>query len=277
MNNMFLSMQGGGPEGDRIAGAMAGFHAELGRFSGYSGASIGAVNAAIGSFHVDDKQALDLYVKYLQRNRMLDPTFGSLMKLQLLEWSKIEELSEKIFGKNTRLKDSVSDICIVVSSLDNKCPMYLSNKTHPNVRVAEALKASCAIHPRVTGAQTIPSLGSKISPDIRRFIDGGWTDNTADAVFDDLGIRIAITLEPEPLERVRSVSQGGLPFDDDVAAFKCSLFASSQLKSKRKDGFELQLKRGEGWNFNKTEKAVRSSWSFGFNAAKKFSKGIKDE
>lgn len=261
----FLTIQGGGPEGDRLAGAMAGAHHALGkRFNYYAGTSIGAVNAACGAFHIDDGRVQDLYQIYLQHNRMLDPSANAFAKLQLLQWDRLKEMCERVFGKNARFGDAISGLIVCVTSLDTKSPMYLSKGETPNVLISEGLRASCAVHPRITGAQEIKSLGTSLSPDRRLFIDGGWTDNTCDAVFDSRGARIALRLESEKPERVRNVFQGGLPFEEDVATLKCALYSSSQPKTKRSDGIDIILPRGLGWDFSKSDEEIRTSWRIGF-------------
>jgi predicted acylesterase/phospholipase RssA len=264
----FLTQQGGGPEGDRLAGAMKGAHVAIGgRFTGYAGASIGGINSACGAFHIPDSVVEDLYLTYLQKNRFLDAGLSAFAKLSLLDWRRIEELSNRTFGKNARMGDAVSDLIICATSLDGKKPFYFSKRSTPKCLVREVLRVTCAIHPRITGAYPVPSLGTEISPDIRRFVDGGWTNNTCDDQFDERGARIAILLEPEEPERVRSVLNGGGIFDEDIATFKCSLYAASQPKTKRKGGVDIILKRGAGWDFSKSEKQIKDSYRYGFETA----------
>jgi predicted acylesterase/phospholipase RssA len=267
-DDYFLTQQGGGPEGDRIAGAMKGAHVAIGgRFTGYAGSSIGAINSACGAFHIPDSTVKELYSIYLQKNRFLDPSLSAFAKLSLLDWRRIEELCNKTFGKNARIGDAVSDLIICATSLDTKSPFYFSKRSTPKCYLREVLRVACAIHPRITGAYPVPSLGTELNPDIRRFVDGGWTDNTCDAVFDDRGARIAIRLKHEESERVRSVLNGGGIFDEDIATFKCSLYASSQPKTKRIGGVDIILKRGAGWDFSKTEQQIHDSYQYGFETA----------
>lgn len=265
-----LSLQGGGPEGDRIAGAALAFVAFCARhgivIAGVSGSSVGAIVAVLVAFGFSAQRILELLVHYLAHNRMLDPGGKALARFRLLEWSRIPELVEKELGVGAKLGQAKIPLVICVSNLDTGEPLYLTSWTHPDVLVSEALRAASAVHPRITGAHTIPSLGTKLSPDVRRFIDSGWTDNTVDGVFDDDCPRVAIRLNNDAT-RVRSVWQGGGLFDDDLAAFRCALNAASRPKTRRRDGLDVVLARGAGWDFSKDPKVVRESWAEGGQAA----------
>jgi predicted acylesterase/phospholipase RssA len=268
----FLACAGGGPEGDRMAGAMAALHQlrvmlSGGRdFDGYSGASIGACLAALMAAGIPVDKILDYFVEYLQKNRMLDFSPKAWRKLQLLAWDKIRELSQKALGSKARMGDFGVDLVICVSDLDTSEPIYISSMEHPRVFVHEVLPVSCAVHPRFTGAHAIPSMGTQMSPSRKRGIDGGWTDNTVDGVWDARGPRAAVRLNNAHLDRVRSLEQGGGLIDDDIATFKCALYAASLPKTKRSDGYDILLERGAGWDFSKSEKQVRDSWKYGFDA-----------
>lgn len=265
-----LALQGGGPEGDRIAGAALAFVAFCARHgitvAGVSGSSVGAIVAVLIAFGFSAERILGLLVHYLQHNRMLDPSAKAAARFRLLDWSRIPDLVEKEIGPRATLGQARIPLVICVSSLDTGEPLYLTSWTHPNVLVSEALRAASAVHPRITGAHTIPSLGTKMSPDIRRFVDSGWSDNTVDGVFDDDCARVAIRLNNDAT-RVRSVWQGGGLLDDDLAAFRCALNAASRPKTRRRDGLDIVLARGAGWDFSKTPEQVRQSWADGGQAA----------
>ena len=105
--DMYCTLCGGGPEGDRIAGALAGLHDVLKkRFKGYAGTSIGGIIATLAAFGISDDQIRRLFCAYLQDNFILDPHWSSLAKLQLLNWERISELSEKTLGKNAKMGDA---------------------------------------------------------------------------------------------------------------------------------------------------------------------------
>lgn len=261
-----LALQGGGPEGDRIAGAAMSALSFFKRYGielvGVSGSSVGAIIAVLIAFGFTAERILELLVRYLQHNRMLDPRIRAVMRMRLLDWSRIPELVDKELGPHATLGQAKIPVVVNVSDLDAGQPMYISSMLHPNVLVRELLRAAGAVHPRITGAHTIPSLGTKMSPDIRRLLDSGWTDNTVDGVWDDEAPRVAIRLNDESV-RVRSVWSGGGLFDDDIAAFRCALNAASRPKTRRRDGLDIVLARGAGWDFSKTPEQVRESWSEG--------------
>ena len=264
-----ICTQGGGPEGDRLAGASARARdilVALGVDPVFAGASIGAIVAVLLAAGFTTAEILTLLLKYLQRNRMLDFTPKAVLALRLLEWERIGELVRTHLGPTACLGDLTHRVIVCVSDLDSGQPHYVDSEADPQVRIDELLRASCAVHPRITGAHTIPSLGSALSPDIKRKVDGGWTDNTVDGVHDQRAPRIAVRLEDEPT-RVRSVWQGGGLLDDDIATFKCALNTASRPKSKRADGLDIVLPRGRGWDFSKTPAQVRESWGVGVAAA----------
>ncbi len=266
-----LSLQGGGPEGDRIIAAAMAVVAFCHRYGielvGVSGSSVGAIGAALIARGFTAPRVLELLIHYLQHNRLLDPlTPKALLALRLLEWGKIPELVDREMGAGATMGQSKIPLVVNVSDLDSGQPLYLSSWEHPQVLLRELLPTAGSVHPRISGARTIPSLGTKLSPDIRRLVDSGWTDNTVDGVWDDQCPRVAIRLE-EGSTRVRSVWQGGGLFDDDLACFRCALNAASRPKTKRSDGVDIVLQRGAGWDFSKTPQQVRDSWAYGSQAA----------
>lgn len=263
---MALAIQGGGPEGDRIAGAalaVVTFLASVGiRLAGVSGSSVGAIIAVLIAFGFTPQQVLVLLMKYLQKNRMLDPTPKALLALRLLDWERIPELCDKEIGPGVRMGQAKIPLCICVSNLDAGQPLYVSSWEHPQALIAEVLRPATSPIPKLSGVHTIPSLGTSMSPDVRRMLDSGWSDNTVDGVWDGRCPRVAVRLEAGTT-RVRSMYQGGGLIDDEIAAFNCALNAASRPKTSRDDGVDIILPRGAGWDFSKTPEQVRASWAIG--------------
>jgi predicted acylesterase/phospholipase RssA len=232
---------------------------------GFGGTSGGAVLAACGSFLIPADEIKKTIVKMLD-GRMISISLNSFGRSGLLNWNLIGDEIDRVFGKCCKLGDSDLPLVVCVTDLDTGKPKYLSKLSTPFVLLREALQASTAFMCFATPAIRIPSLSvSPLSPDIRLFCDGGWTDNTCDHVFDHRKEpRISLRLNPNyDVERVREFETLKI----QRAVFRASLYAQSQRKSRRLDGINLDIDIRNNWDFSKNISQIESSYKQGSASA----------
>jgi predicted acylesterase/phospholipase RssA len=229
-------------------------------FVGASGASGGAMVAAKKMFGVNSKKATDRICELLDGN-IIKFSVDALGRGGCLNWHVIGNVIDELFGVNCKLGDSPKPLVIAVTDLDWARQMYLSSTATPNVLLRDAIMASSAFMAFATPACKIPSLGTKLSPDIRLFSDGGYTDNTVDDVFDNLPCpRILFRLKDEDFpKRIRD----GDVFGIHGAVFRSMLWSANKPKSKRHDGLIVPVNVKNDWDFTKTKKRIQSEYLSG--------------
>jgi predicted acylesterase/phospholipase RssA len=243
-------------------------------FVGFAGVSGGAVLATCGALGISS-ETISKELTTILDGRLVRFSTEGFNRGGLLNWELIKQAIERIIGRNTTFGDSPMPIVICVTDLDTGSPRYLSKLQTPRIKLAEALQASTAFMALATPAIQIPSIGTQISPDIRLFCDGGWTDNTVDHVFDGKDLpRLSLRLKPDyEINRIRI----GEPISIHKAVMRAALFAQSQRKSKRADGINVDIAVRNNWDFSKNASQVESNWNQGFNYADKKLKLIRGE
>lgn len=258
------AISGGGPRGTFLAGAAAALDASC-EVLGWSGASIGAIVAALKAFGMPDDKILALFVRFLDGG-LIDVGFGGLTRGGILDWRAIGDAVDVALGPKAKLGDAVTPLVIGVTSLDEGCPWYLSKREHPQILVREALTASSSFMAGVTPAAVIPSLGTTMSPDVRLWADGGYTDNTVDHVWDaKTSPRVLLRLAGGERDRVYPGEAGGIA----GAVLRATLWSQSQPKSKRDDGMVVEVPSSGGWDFKKSRDDVNAEWTAGYDATRK--------
>lgn len=262
--NVYASISGGGPGITYLAGAAAALDA-MAKVKGWSGASAGAMLAAAKAFRVPDEDILAVLVSALNGS-LIKPDITSVARGGVLDWERVGEYVDKMIGKGARMRDATVDLVICVTDLDRRRPMYLSKRDHPDVKVREAVMASSAFMAMVTPACRIPSLGSALSPDVRLFVDGGWTDNTVDSVWDGKDHpRVLLRLPPsDDVRRVRVGDITGI----HGAVLQSALWAASLPKSRRSDGVVVDVDGSNDWDFTKVPDVIDTEWGRGYDSAK---------
>lgn len=225
---------------------------------------MGAIVAALKSFGFDDDDILDLFVRFLDGG-LLDVGVGGLLRGGILDWRAIGAAVDVVLGPKAKLGDALKPLVIGVTSLDEGRPWYLSKREHPQVLVREALTASASFMAGVTPAAIIPSLGTAMSPDVRLWADGGYTDNTVDHVWDSkTSPRVLLRLAGGGRDRIYPGEAVGIA----GAVVRAGLWAQSQPKSRRDDGIVVEVPSSGGWDFKKDRRAVTAEWTAGYDATK---------
>lgn len=259
---VYVSVAGGGPRGTYLAGTAAAVDKLL-PVSGWSGASVGALIAALKAFGVSDASMLKAFQKFLDGRFVALGGPDSWARGGVLKWSAIDEACDEVLGHTAALGDARTALVVGVTDLDSGKPFYLSKDAHPKVLVKHALRASCAFMGGATPACAIPTLGSRMSPDIRLFADGGYTDNTVDHVFDHkIEPRVLLKLAPNELKRVRFGDVAAI----HGAVFNALFYAQGLPKSRRSDGLVIEVPAAGGWEFNKTADRVNEEYKTGYSS-----------
>lgn len=263
MTKAHLCYPGGASHVATIAGADAAL-SQLVDVAGVSGVSAGGLVAICRAFGVGGVRLQSLLEDLLQDSRILDINPFRLGDAGLCAWDVIPKAVDKLIGPGRTFREAKTPLCVVATNLDTGGPRYLSSWMTPEVKVREAARATSAI-PGVAPTVAIPSLGTSLSPDIRLHTDGGVTDNTTDAVFDDEPApRIALRLKGgNDLVRVRHGDNIG----QLLSIFRASTWAASRLKSMRTDGLVIDMPaHGSGFDFDLTPDDVRARWVAGYDA-----------
>jgi predicted acylesterase/phospholipase RssA len=271
MNSAYCTIGGTGPAIDAMAGAFDRTRLEF-DLLGFAGVSGGAILATCGALGISSETIAKELTSMLD-GKLVRFSIEGLQRGGLLNWELIKQAIERIIGKKTTFGDSPLPLVICVTDLDTGSPRYLSKLQTPRVKLAEALQASTAFMAFATPAIQIPSIGSQLSPDIRLFCDGGWTDNTVDHVFDGKDLtRISLRLKPDyEINRI----QVGDPISIHKAVMRAALYAQSLRKSKRLDGINVDIPVRNNWDFSKNASQVESNWNQGFNSADRIYKTIR--
>jgi predicted acylesterase/phospholipase RssA len=224
----FCALPGGASHASTLAGAALAIDERV-DVVGWSGVSAGFLIAALGAFG-ELPRARPLLDRMLQGNRVLDPN-GIDGDLGLCAWEVIPRIVDDVFGADARMGDALTPLVGVVTSADCGGPVYLSKLATPGALLREVARASTALVPLARMVR-IPSLGTTMSPDLRLFFDGGFTDNLPDHVFDDEHeptISVRLGQFPGGIVRVQS----GDPIGQAFAVARAVTFAQCRSKSRR--------------------------------------------
>jgi predicted acylesterase/phospholipase RssA len=260
----FASISGGGPGITYLAGAAAALDVRH-KVLGWAGVSAGALVAVGKAFHVDDAAIHAAIQHALTVGNLLRFDPSSVVRGGVVDWDVLGRYVDRLIGHGTRMGKARTHLVIGVTNLDQRRPLYLTREKNPDVKVREAVMASCAFMAGVTPACSIPSLGTVLSPDVRLFADGGYTDNTVDQVWDaQEAPRVLLRLAPsDDVRRVRPGDVAGI----HGAVMQSALWASSQPKSKRVDGCVVDVDGGNSWDFRKDPLAIEAEWRKGYDSA----------
>ena len=262
----FVAFPGCGSHIITEAGVDAGLRCII-DYAGVAGISGGAGIAGAASLGLLPSKIRSTLQWALTGDRVLDfnPFSGAICG-----GGVIEEIAKQLLGEHTRMGDAKIPLVIGVHDLDSGAPHYFDSRiaAHKNVLMWQVVARSMSI-PELFPAKAIPShMLGLYTPDIQLKWDCGVSDNTADHVFDDeKHPRIAIELyDPAPpISRVYKWQ----PINQTLALFRGMLHASSNLKSKRTDGYTLRCPRhGDGFDFSLTEIQKSLRYQTGYAAVR---------
>lgn len=256
-------ISGGGPGITYLAGAASALDVRA-RVVGWSGASAGALVAAAKAFGVEDALIMATISQALGNGHLLRIDPLAVARGGVLDWEVLGRMVDKVIGPGKRMADAALPLVICVTDLDRRRPLYIDRITNPEVKVREAVMASSAFMAAVTPACRIPSLGTPLSPDVRLFCDGGYTDNTVDGVWDVMDApRVLLRLAPDG--DVRRVREGDISAIHG-AVLASALYAASQPKSRRTDGLVVDVEGANDWKMQKATLVVEQEWQRGYDS-----------
>lgn len=243
-----VSLPGGASHVATLAGAARAID-EACDVVGWAGVSAGGLVAIAKAFGVDDARLREVLVKYLQSNRMLDATPLALVDglIGVCHWEVIPRIVDDLIGEGKTLGEALTALVLVVTDADTGSPIYLSKRDTPRVLVREAARATAALVPLAPMVE-IPSLGWRQGG---LFFDGGFTDNTCDAVWDDRSEpRIAVRLGDGAIGH--TVARGDL-VGQSLAILRALMHSEGKLQSTREDGWSVVVSaNGDGLDFSLT-------------------------
>ena len=256
-------ISGGGPGITYLAGAAAALDVRC-RVLGWSGASAGALVAAAKAFGVEDALIHAVIGQALAAGSLLKVNPLAVARGGVLDWEVLGHLVDRVIGRDRRMRDATLPLVICVTDLDRRRPLYIDRITNPDVKVREAVMASCAFMAGATPACHIHSLGTALSPDVRLFADGGYVDNTVDGVWDAMEApRVLLRLEPDhEVRRVRPGDVAGI----HGATLASALYATSQPKSRRSDGLVVDVRGRNDWDMRKHLLQTEEEWRVGYDS-----------
>jgi predicted acylesterase/phospholipase RssA len=257
----YVTISGGGTAITYLGGAVQKIQDKY-EVVGYGGTSAGFLLAVAGAFDIPSQRVFEM-MKRLFRSNLVKPSLNSIARGGILDWEFIANEIDNLIGKDAKMGDAKHALVGAVTNLDTRSPMYLTKIQHPDVLVKEVAQAASSFMCGATPAHKIESLGTKMSPDRRLFVDGGFTDNTVDAVFDSKHAP-SICLRLRPDQTVDRVQEWDLP-SIHKAVFLSSLYASSQWKSERSDHKRMDVYGVNDWNFTKDAKRVEQEWNMGYS------------
>ena len=216
-----------------------------------AGTSAGSILAGGLAFGLTVEKALDLCVRVLRNNVLMDPP-SWWMALRLYRFYGLhsfdplrKELGRHL-GDAMRLS-SFEDWGAHVFSLKERGPIFVRASTHPLVNPAELIAASCAI-PWMVNTRTIGGMDG-------RFWDGGIVANFPLDCWDDKPNRLTVgirALGPPSSEPVDSV------FDAARATAEGLLWASNNAHGScksRSSVIEVEI-HGNALDFSLSEREV---------------------
>lgn len=262
----FLTFSGGAALGTEIAGAGEEAESILRDLEvtpqGYGGTSVGGCLAGMRAFGMSWSRIRAIIEELLHENKLLDFSVEGLPGGGLTKWEVLKEVSERELGKNTTFGDAPVALVICVTNADTAEPFYFSKLLTPRVKVSEVFTRTSAFLVGATDMDTVPSLGTELTPDIRLFYDGGWVDNTCDGVFDrHAAPRISFRLDRRGVQRVRKGDYGAM-----LRSYSRAIFhAAGEWKTQRQDGvnFDLPVVYDTGFDFSKEPDQIAKEWELG--------------
>jgi NTE family protein len=179
-----LVIPGGGVKGFALLG---GVHALeelniLKNITQYAGTSTGAIICAFLNFGMKPKEIFEAIFNDNLEN-MTNIKLSNLLTIFGLDDGNsmllaIEKsIKSKGYSKTTTFKNlydtTKKTLYIVVTSMHNKCPIYMSHLTHPNIEILQALRMS----------YSMPLFFSPVKYCDDYIIDGGCTENYPISLF----------------------------------------------------------------------------------------------
>jgi len=228
-----------------------------------AGVSAGAIVSALLAFDIPAHEAYALFKRLLQNDALLDSSIGAAPRFGKCKWERVAAECDAVFGPKITLGEAHIPLTIVVTDMWTSSPVFLSSETHPKVLLREALAASSAILP-IASAQEIASYIPK-----RLFIDGGFTDNRPDDLYDDCKeptIVLCLNHDEDHDGKKEDVLPVR-PWDFMQAAkaiVRCMLYASGAKKSARADLKEVWIEaKGDGLDFSLDVAEISARWAAG--------------
>jgi len=260
----YVSLPGGASHVATLAGAARALDREC-DVLGWSGVSAGALVAIAKAFGVDDDKIRDVLLHWLQKDRILDASPVALVDglIGVCHWERIPLIVDDLIGEGARMGDAVVPLVVVVTDLDTRSPVYFSKRHTPNALVREVARATSALVPLGCPVE-IPSYVRVRTGELH--IDGGFTDNTADAVWDRVPERrIAVRLKhrapPSPVRRGDIIGQA-------IAVVGSLTYAEGLMRSRRTDGMVCDVEAiGDGMDFSLTETQILTRYATGHDGA----------
>lgn len=260
--DVYVSIAGGGCAITYLAGGAAAIDARA-RVHGWAGASAGSIVAACKAFGVGDEVIREIITSVLASGKALDFGVANIPRGGLFSLDIIGDSLDKHIGKGARMGDATTELVVGVTDLDHRAPMHLSKQRNPGVIVREAVIASSSFMCGVVPASAIPSLGTDLSPDVRLFGDGGFTDNTVDAVWDhkpEHRVSLALATRDAGV-RIRPWDVPGI-----LAAIpQALLWAAGQRRSMR-HGLDVDIDGANDWAFQKSPARCHTEWATGYDS-----------
>lgn len=188
-----LSFEGGGSKGFAYIGAITALSElnYLSRFKRFSGSSIGALFATmlcIGYTSSDIKSKVNMFTKNLVDDKcILTKLYCIFRHYGMHSTDKLRERCGRILEKKVDVgvtfadlyRLTQKDLVIVGCCLNRKTPIYFHHRSHPNVKVIDALIIT----------MSFPLYFQPIQHDfmgtIDYYVDGGLVDNYPIWVFND--------------------------------------------------------------------------------------------
>lgn len=215
---------------------------------GVSGVSGGAALAAAVAF--DENGSIlnrlpRILRHWLQHRRVLDVVPDG--KVGLCKWERIRDLIDEVIGPGRTMGQAKIPLAILVADADaaargDECTVVLSSWGTPDVLVTDAVAAAMALVPMAPTC-AIPSLGTAMSPDRRRFFDCGFRKNIPDDVWDHTA---SPTVSMSCKQRQSTTGKPVRVSDDDPFAVIEALAgavsqALNERRTSRSDGLHIVL------------------------------------
>lgn len=254
-DGVYLALPGAASHIATVAGAVLAFLAWLlwlrtrgGKpgavLKGVSGVSAGAAVAAAVAFGVVEKLPRILR-HWLQHRRVLDVVPDG--KVGLCKWERIRDLIDEVIGPGCTMGQAKIPLAILVADADaaargDECTVVLSSWGTPDVLVTDAVAAAMALVPMAPTC-AIPSLGTAMSPDRRRFFDCGFRKNIPDDVWDfavSPTVSFSCKQRQSPTGKPVRVSDGD-PFAVVEALAGAVSQALNERRTSRSDGLHIVL------------------------------------
>ena len=223
-----------------------------------AGTSGGALVAAGIAHDMSTTEMITLCEKFFG-SKMLDPQLLIFRGWGLHRGDKIFNLLQKFFpGK---MKDAKIPWGVFVVDVESKQPLWISNTTHPDVLVADAVMASISI-PLFFRMRKIRGLTGS-------FVDGGTATNFGLGVWDDVPERRTVGIRFRG-EHKKTVVRGPISYLMSLLSVLIDNANQTYISKKRyADVIEIHS-RGDSLEFNLTHTDIRARRLEGWVAAREF-------